>query len=163
MEQKSLEWHKSIELPKCELGIILENFILHIFVLPIFLCLMFSFNKCVYAIHQNCLQKIFTSDPIFPTIYTILCPTKLRGQRNLSFLWEKGDLLKTTYIFNQSEYQASFDFKELHLCIMCANKMQTISQALIMLDFLFHVSSESGFLLVFFGFFYFGVLKFCGL
>lgn len=50
MKQKSLEWHKSIELTKYELGIILENFILHIFLLPIFLGFTFSFNKCVLHI-----------------------------------------------------------------------------------------------------------------
>ena len=47
MDPKSLEWPKSIELTKYELGIILENFILHIFLLPIFLGFTFSFNKHV--------------------------------------------------------------------------------------------------------------------
>lgn len=37
MEQWSLEWHKSIDLSKYKFGIILANFILHIFLLPNFL------------------------------------------------------------------------------------------------------------------------------
>ena len=46
---------------------------------------------------------------------------------------------------------------------MHVNKMQNAFQTLIMLDFSFHVSRKGGFLTVFFGFFYFGLLQSCGL